>query len=66
VKTVASLEPTGEFIGLREAAARFKLPYSSLRKYIREQRLEAFVTPSGRYWVRPEAVAALFQPVHAK
>lgn len=54
----------GEFIGLNEVMRRWPgLAYSSLRAYIRSGRLPAFRTPSGKLWVRPTDVAALFTPV---
>jgi hypothetical protein len=54
----------GEYIGLRAAMEQFPgLAYSSLRAYIKSGRLKAFRAPSGKLWVRPTDVAALFQPV---
>jgi hypothetical protein len=57
----------GEYIGLRAVMDRWPgLAYSSLRAYIKSGQLPAFRTPSGKLWVRPADVEALFRPVEPK
>lgn len=47
-----------EFIGLREACARYPLAYSSIRNWIHSGLLPAWRTPNGRTWVKPADIEA--------
>jgi hypothetical protein len=64
--TTAALQPLGEYIGLKQAKAQFGLPESTMRAYVADGRLPAYRTPSGRLWLRPQDVRALFTPVTPK